>query len=285
MGARTATPPVRRSLSGNERDLAREPPRFNLSLAVVAGVPTLGLWSLARRVMQVPALVLQALNRVSFPTMSHLVAAKENPAPLIERAVAMVVVGTGIILTGLAGSAPGLIPGVFGEQWRDASLIIPGGVPGSRHKRLCFRCSQGYLYALGDASAVLRYAILETIALFAVTLPLVAVLGVPGIGLGLALASMVGAYVLRQSMLRWAKVDPVRPLLVPVAVGIVAAAIGWVITDYWGADLLAGLMGGTCAVVIFVALLSVLRRKLVGETFRFAVSSMRAVRSASTHAA
>jgi polysaccharide transporter, PST family len=256
---------------------------LNVSLAAVAGVSTLGLWSLANRVLQIPSLFLQTLFRVSFPTMSRLVAAKEDVAPLIERAIGMVAVGSGIILTGLVGSAPGLFPGLFGEQWRGASQIIPGVCLSIMIAAPIAVSAQGYLYAVGDASAVLRASTFETIALFAATLPLVLVLGVRGIGLGFLMASVVETYVLRRAMLQSAQVDPVRPILAPVAAFVVSAAAGWLVSDLGGADLVSGLVGGACSVFLFVAFLTILRRKLLFGTFRFALATVRAaLGSAST---
>jgi O-antigen/teichoic acid export membrane protein len=256
---------------------------LNVSLAAVAGVSTLGLWSLANRALQVPSLFIQTLFRVSFPTMSRLVAAKEDVAPLIERAVGMVAVGSGIILTGLVGSAPGLFPGLFGEQWREASQIMPGVCLSIMIAAPVSVSAQGYLYAVGNASAVLRASTFETIALFAATLPLVLVLGVRGIGLGFLIAAVVETYALRRTMLQLTRMDLVRPLLVPVAAFIVSAAAGWLVSDLGGADLASGLVGGACSLVLFVALLTVSRRKLVLQTFRFTVASVRtAARSAPT---
>jgi O-antigen/teichoic acid export membrane protein len=263
---------------------------LNMSLAAVAGVSTLGMWSLASRVMQVPSLLLESFSRVSFPTMVQIQAARENTrentGPLLERAVGMVAVGIGIVLVSLAGSAPGLFPGVFGEQWQEASKIVPGACLGVGIGASISVVAQGYLSAVGDASAVLRSAILEAMTLLAVTLPLVSVLGLYAIGLGISISSALGAYVLRRAMLRWTQVDLARPLVAPLAVGVAAAGAGWLVSDLGGADLVSGLVGGACSVFLYLAFLTVLRRKLVLETLHFALGSVRAaVRTAPTHAA
>jgi O-antigen/teichoic acid export membrane protein len=258
---------------------------LNLSLAAIAGVSTLGLWTLANRLMQLPFLLFESLFRVSFPTMSQLVAAKEDTAPLIERAVGMAIVGSGIIITGLAGASPGLFPGLFGEQWREASDIMPGACLGLAIGGSVATATQGYLYAIGDAGAVLRSVVLATIAVFAVTLPLVPVLGVSAIGLGLLLAAVVEVTVLRRAVLRRTQVDVIRPLVVPVAVGVISASAGWLVADLGGADLVSGVAGAACSVLLFLVLLIVLQKKLVHETIGFALASIRAAasRRAPTH--
>jgi O-antigen/teichoic acid export membrane protein len=252
---------------------------LNASIAVIAGISTLGLWSLARRLMEVPFLLFDSLWRVSFPTMSQLVAAKEDVAPLIERAVAMAAVGSGVILTGLAGSAPGLIPGVFGEQWRAAASIVPAACLALAIAGPLSVATVGYLYAVGDASAVLRAHVFRMLSLFAVALPLLPVLGATATGLGWLASSVVDSVFLGRATLKWTRVPLIRPLLIPVNVGIVAAVAGWLVADLGGADLVSGLVGGAASVLLFVAGLFVLRRKLLRETVRFALRSMRGAAS------
>jgi len=258
---------------------------LNVGLAAVGDVSTLGLWSLANRALQVPSLLYQALLRVSFPAMSQLVAAKEDSAPLIRRAVGMVAVGTGVISTGLVGSAPGVFPGVFGEQWQEASLIMPGACLGLAISTSVTVSAQGYLYAVGDASAVLRSTILQTIALLTVTLTLVPVLGVFAIGLGWFVMAIVQVLTLRRAVSRWIEVDLARPLLTPVAAGVVSAGAGWLIADLGGADFVSGLVGGACSVFLFLALIALLDRKLLHETIRFARGGIRAATSRSAEGA
>jgi O-antigen/teichoic acid export membrane protein len=255
---------------------------MNASIAAVASVSTLGLWSLARRLMEIPFLLFDSVWRVSFPTMSRLVANKEDVAPLIERAVAMAAVGTGVVVTGLAGSAPGLIPGLFGEQWRGSSSVVPAACLGLGIGGSVSVATVGYLYAVGDASAVLRAGVLQTIAWFLVTLPLLPVLGVSAVGLGWFVSSVVDAVVLGRATVKSTRVRLVRPLVAPLAVGVFSACVGWVIADRGGASLVSGLAGGACSVLCFHAGLVVFRRQLLWETFRFAAGSMRAATSRRT---
>jgi O-antigen/teichoic acid export membrane protein len=249
---------------------------LNAGIAVVASVSTLGLWSLARRLLEIPFLLLNSIWRVSFPAMSQLLAAKEDPAPLIERAVGIAAVGSGIILTGLAGSAPGLIPGLFGDQWREASNALPGACLGLGVGGSISVATQGYLYAVGDASAVLRAVIFQTITLFAVTFPLLPVMGLWAVGLGIFASSVVDAVVLRQATWERTRVRLVQPLLAPVTIGVISASIGWLIADRAGADLVSGVAGGACSILCFQAGLLVFRRDLLFETFRFIGRAMRA---------
>jgi O-antigen/teichoic acid export membrane protein len=255
---------------------------LNASMAAIASVSTLGLWTLVKRVTEVPWLLFDALWRVSFPAMSQLVARKENVAPVLERAVGMAAICSGVLLTGLAGSAPGLIPGVFGEQWRGASTVVPWVCLGIGISGPISVATVGYLYAVGDASAVLRAHIFRALALFAVALPLLPLLGAPAAGLGWLVSSIVDATVLARATLKWIPVRLVRPLLIPTLVGVVSAVAGWLIADLAGADLVSGLAGGACSVLLFLTGLFAVRTKLLLETFRLVRDSIRGAVSRGT---
>ncbi|AZP21710.1 hypothetical protein EJC51_39900 [Streptomyces aquilus] len=249
---------------------------LNASVAAISGLATLGLWVLAQRLMQVPDLIFQALWRVSFPTMSRLVSQKENVVPLMERALGIAAVGTGFVLTGLTAAAPGLVPGVFGEQWTEASTIIPGASLALAIGGCVSVATQGYLYAVGDATAVLRATLVQTVLWFAVTLPLLPVIGPVSIGIGWGASAAVEAVVLGRAATRRINVRLVRPLLVPVSVGICSAAAGWMIALREGADLRSGCLGGGSALCLFVLGMAVFDRQLLADTWRFAAAATRA---------
>jgi O-antigen/teichoic acid export membrane protein len=247
-----------------------------LLIVTVASVATVGLWTLAKRLLEVPYLLLAPLWRVSFPTMSRVVAAGDDPAPLIERAAAMTAVAIGTILAALAASAPGLVPGLFGEPWRESSSVLPPACLGLGIAGSISVATQGFLYAVGDAAAVLRSVLLQTIALFAVTLPLLPKLGVGAVGIGLLVSFLVESAVLIRATSAHLRVALVRLLAVPVVAGVVAAGSGWLLARSAGADLAAGLAGAACAVLVFHGALLVFRRTLVFDTFTFALESLRA---------
>jgi O-antigen/teichoic acid export membrane protein len=252
---------------------------LNASIAAIANVSTLGLWSLARRVMEVPYLLFHTLWRVSYPAMSKVLAAKEDVAPLIERATSMAAIGSGLILAALAGSALRLIPGVFGQEWRQAASVMPAACLGLAISGSISVATQGFLYAVGDVSAVLRSSIYQAIVWFAVSLPLLPVIGVSAIGVGWLASSLVEAAVLARATRRWTTTRLVRPLAIPVMAGIVSAGAGFVVSRRGGNDLVSGLLGGISAGVAFLVILALVHRSMLLRTYRFILSSMRAAMS------
>lgn len=249
---------------------------LNLSIAAVAGATVLGLYSLGRRLIGVPQLLLLSLFRVSFPAMSQLLAAKQDPARLIERAVAIAAVGTGVVLAALAGSAPGLIPGVFGEQWRDAAQALPGQCLGMGIGGSIAVGTQGYLYAIDRVGVVLRSQAYAAVAVFAVTLPLLPVLGLWAISIGALGSSMAEAVVLARSTRATVHVRLGHLVAVPAVIGTCAGAAGWFVSGLGGGSIWSGVLGGLVSAAGFLAGLLVFRRRLLLDSASFILSSVRA---------
>lgn len=252
---------------------------LNLCIATLGGVAQLGLWTLARRLMEMPYLLLHSLWQVSFPTMSRLSADKERSTRLVQQALGIASVGMGLVLTALAGSAPGLVPGLFGTQWRDAAVVLPGACLGLAVGGAVSVATQGYLYAIGDVQAVLRATLLQAVTWLAVTLPLLAPLGVVSVGLGWVLSAAVEALVLGRATTRRIPVRLFRPLLAPVLVGVCSSSPGWAVSARGGGTLWSGIAGGACAALLFTAGMTVANRRLMRQTYGFAAGSVRAALS------
>jgi O-antigen/teichoic acid export membrane protein len=249
---------------------------LNIGAAAFGGLGVLGLWTLGARLAQAPGLLLSALWRVSFPAMSRLVAAGEEPRPLIERTVRVVAVAFALMAVPLVAAAPAFIPAVFGARWASAANVVPGvdfalmiSVPPSV-------AMIGYLWATGDARTPLRAVILHTIALGGVTFPLLPVLGLPAIGVGWVASGLVDATVLCRAARARTGARVVRALALPSALAVVAGAIGWVGAAAGEATLLRAAAAAVVAEGIFLAGIVVLRRQLLDELFRVLARALHA---------
>jgi O-antigen/teichoic acid export membrane protein len=251
---------------------------LNWMIPSLTSMSTLGLWSLARRLLEIPLLLIQTFGRVSFSSMSRLVALKQDCARLIERAVGIAAVGIGIALTGLVGSAPGLIPGIFGDAWDESAAALPWACLALAVSGSVGVATQGYLYAVGDASAVLRATAVHAVVLLVVTLPLLPVVGVVAVGVGWLAASAIESVLLVRATRRWVELRLTGGLIPPIAIGCAAAAVGWVVANAGGGELRSGLAGGITSVTLYVAALLVLRRGLLVDAARFFAGSLRATR-------
>lgn len=239
---------------------------INMATAAIAGLSVLGLWGLAGRVMGVPFLLFESLWRVSYPAMSRLLATGEDPRPIIERAVALASIATGILLVALVGAGPALIPSVFGEKWQAAAWVIPWASLGLIISGPVSVASAGYLYAVGDASTVLRSVVLNGLAFALVGLPLLPVLGVSALGLGWLASALVEAAVLGRAVSTGAKARIAGALAMPTAAATGAGAAGWLVASAVGENLLSAALGAVLAEALYLVSLLALRRELFTET-------------------
>jgi O-antigen/teichoic acid export membrane protein len=249
---------------------------LNAAIGVVAGESTLGLWRLATRVMEIPYLLLQSLWRVSFPAMSQWIALRHEAAPVIRRSSGIAAVGIGTILTALAASAPGLVPGVFGEPWREAANALPPACLGLAIGGSVSVATQGYLYAVGDASAVLRSGVIQAVTWVALTVPLLSVMGVTAAGVGWLASSVAEAVILGRAAHAHTGVNLLAVLSVPLSVATAAGAGGWLLAEAAGATAVGGIAGGLVAVTLFHGGLMLVSRPLVLDSYRFVAQAIRA---------
>jgi len=248
---------------------------LNAGIAVVAGTATLGLVTLARRLMEVPYLLLRTLGRVSYPAMARLLEQNQDPAPLIRRALEYSSIGVGFVVVGLVGSAPGLIPGVFGEQWQQASYVLPGACLGLAIGGSVSVATQGYLYAMGDAKGVLRASVLATTVTFGVTLSLLSVMGVEAVGFGLLAAGIVESFLLVTTTKRTTAVKFIPLLSWPTLTAVVAATVGWTVSVEGGETWQSGILGGLVATGLYVGILFLTNRDVLLRTLAFSGSALR----------
>jgi O-antigen/teichoic acid export membrane protein len=247
----------------------------NILVASFGGVVMLGLWGVAWRIIQVPVSLFQALWRVSYPGIARLVAAKEDIGPTIERVIALVAIGTGVLLAPLAASAAAWIHVLMGAKWVGAgSAIAPAcfsmafGVPISV-------ALAGYLWAIGDASTPLRATALGIPATLLLILLLLPWLGVMGVGTAYIASAVVECIFFVRAARRTTKVEIGARLAVPLCVGTVAAFLGWLVQRSIGLNLAGAVASSAVALAVFVGGLAAVHRPDLGDAWRLAGRGLR----------
>ncbi|MGH3441460.1 MAG: oligosaccharide flippase family protein [Nitriliruptorales bacterium] len=248
---------------------------LNTGIATIAGVTTLGLWSLARRLLELPLLMFEPLHRVSLPLMSQMLAARRDPARLLGRGVAVAGTLSGVVLVSMAAAAPELVPAVFGEQWRPVGGVVQWVCAAFLITGPLSVVGVGYLYAVDAPSAVLRATILHTTALFAVAFALLPVMGLTAVGIGAVVGATVEAAVVVRAIRERSTARPLAALIPTLAVAALAGVAGTAVTIGTAPGLLAGLAGGLTAAGIYVALLMVFRRAVVTDTLQLVGDAVR----------
>jgi O-antigen/teichoic acid export membrane protein len=254
-----------------------------IGTAALAGVSTAGLWTLAWRILRVPNLLFESLWRVAYPANSRLLNTDEDPRPLLERGVALVALVAGAILTFLVASTPALVPAVFGEAWEPITWVIPPAALGILLNGPLRLAVSGFLWAVGDASTVLRNTILGNATNLAVGLALVAPLGVVALGIGWLAAAIVSALRLSRAMKAHYRRSLFRPVILMAATATIAASIGWAISSQGPATLWSALAGGLTAEALFLAAVATWRADVLREAWRLGSRGFRGAFSSGSH--
>lgn len=220
---------------------------FNLGTAAVAGYGVLGLWSVANRVVGLPILVFESLWRVSFPAFARMRESGEDMAIVLERGVSRSALLAGFMLTPVTVCAPAALTALLGNQWEEASLIFPYVFLGLMISLPVAVVANGYLYAVGDAVAVLRCNLALTataVAVGAVALPL---LGYVGLGLAQLAASIVDGVLLSRAVRRHSGVSIHRRGLPALVAFIAGVASGLLLLDVLGRGAIGTVVGTIAA--------------------------------------
>jgi O-antigen/teichoic acid export membrane protein len=237
---------------------------LNVAVAAVGGITTLGVWNLAWRVLQVPALLFIAVGRVAYPAMSRLLDAGEDPRAAIERALGTLAVLTGAVIVALVGFAPAL-PAVVGNGWNDVPAVLLWSGIALVLSAPVTVAAAGYLFAADDPGAVAWAALASALVWLAVTVPLLPALGAPAVGLGWIAAGLVDGALLARAVVSRSGAAILRPLAASTAVALAAVALAWVAADSLPGTIRGGVLGVTTGGALLLAGLAAFSRSAVRD--------------------
>jgi len=242
---------------------------INLCTAALGGLPVLGLWSMSFRALQLPLMVISSLYRVSLPAMSRLLALGKDPRPLIEDAVALVAPPLGVVLVPLAACSPALFPSVLGNDWAGAAGAVPPACLGLMLVGPVSIAGVGYLWAIGDGKVPLRGSIYCTIAWFAVSLPLLPLLGATAVGVGMGASLVVLTVTITQGVRRHVGLSLTRPLLAPTVIAVAAATPAWIAARTLQPTLVATVVTAAAATALYLGMLFLFHREISWKVLSF----------------
>ncbi|HEX6389670.1 MAG TPA: oligosaccharide flippase family protein, partial [Solirubrobacteraceae bacterium] len=146
---------------------------ISIAIAAVAGVATLGIWNLAWRVLQVPAVLVGNAGRVVFPAIARLLGGGHDARPVLERSAAMLGALMAIPCVALVAIAVAL-PSIVGHEWADVPEVILWSCVALVVGSPVNIAAAGYLLAVGEPGRVLVATLVSAVAWLAVTVALVA---------------------------------------------------------------------------------------------------------------
>jgi O-antigen/teichoic acid export membrane protein len=250
---------------------------INVGIAAVGGFRVLGLWDLASSLFEVPMFLYESLWRVTFPAMARLRDAGAELRGLIERTIGRVAIVAGLLVSALVGSAPAVVPAVFGARWREASYALPGACAGLLIAGPVSVAAIGYLFSAGEERTVLRSTMASAITLLAVTLPLVTVGRLWAIGAGFLAALLVQTWILARASTRGTGARMIAPMALPLCLAMAAAALAWGVSAQLPPTLPAAAGSLALAVCAYAVPLALLDRAAVRDLIRMVRLALRAV--------
>jgi O-antigen/teichoic acid export membrane protein len=243
-------------------NVAREQGR-DVGIGAVAGLASLGIWSVALRLLQVPYLLFESFWRVSFPALSRLRESEADIAPVLERAMKTTGVAGGVVVACLVGSAPAVVPLAFGPEWHQVSEIVAIASVGVILSGPIGPVATGYLYAADEAAIVLRSTVIYTTASLVITFSLLPFIGLPAVGLGWIAQGAIDSWILGRRMHELSGARVIAPVALPVALCVIGAGAGWLLSTRGDATVITAAAGVLAPFAVFVCGLALLDRPLL----------------------
>ena len=232
----------------------------NFAAGLMLGVGPLGIYSLATRLMQLPLVLFQSVWHVSFPAMSHVMGSGRDAAPVVERVSRVAAVLAVLVLAPFAACAPGLVPALFGQSWRDAGYLVALSCAGLLVIGPVSVATTGTLYAAGDARSVLRATLIAgTIALVS-AIGLMPLLGVYALSVGSVVRAVLEASILARAVQVLVRCEACGAGPSPVVIGVIAGGVGVAVDIAMGSTLAGGVVGPLVALATAAVGLLLVRR-------------------------
>lgn len=239
-----------------------------IAIAAIGGFEALGVWNIVYRFTTVVIILMESLWRVSFPAMSRLRETGENALPVVERAAGMAAVVSGLLVVPLAGAAPALVPVLFGPHWTPAVKVLPLAACSVMLAGPISAIAIGYLLSENRAGLLVRMAICDGVASWAVGLPLLAAFGVIGIGVGQVASGLVDLVFLTVAVWHGSCRRGFGFTLVPLAAVVTASVPAWMIATALGKGVVALVASVAVGELIYAAIVMVCRRTIVVDAVR-----------------
>lgn len=224
----------------------------NVLIAAVAGTAALGAWAIAYRTLQIVYVLVHTSWSVVFSSMARLIQARQAQGKLIEEALRTSAVSVGLLACGVAGTAPALVPALFGEGWAQAVDVLPWGAAALMVSGPVSISLMGFLLALGEATRVLMVVVVEAVIWIAVAAALLSALGPEAVGVGMLASSVAFASLMWRAARDRASFAFLRQVIAPAFSAVVAAACGWLIATSLGPPALGLVVSGSATLGVYL---------------------------------
>lgn len=241
-----------------------------VATGALAGVATLGRWSLATKLMLLPDIVYRTISQVTFPAMTHALNTEKNPRALVERMSRLGSMASTFAVAPFVAAAPGLVPALFGPRWADTALALPGAGAATLVSTSVMTATLNYLFIANRPDRVFRAMLASALITGPACVVLIPAFGIAGVGATLFVivateAAMLARYTHQLTGARFE-----RHLARVFSVAAVAATAGWLVTVEFGSDFAAGVAGAIVALMAVIGGLALTSRSDLADLLSMA---------------
>lgn len=246
---------------------------LNVVTAAIGGLSVLGIWSFTQRILQGIFLLLNALWRVSYPALARLIDTGEAVQPALERALELGSTMVGFLAVALGGSAPALIPTLFGARWVAAAGVLAWSAGGLVVGGAISTAAVGYFYATRRPHIPMIAVAVHTLVWFAVSVPLIASSGAEALGIGSLVGAAADALILG-AILRQDGVRVRQHCCMQMVVTFAAGAVAWWIATSFAASIGSMVASLAAGEVVYVIGLLLVRRDALRDVVRLGLRAV-----------
>jgi O-antigen/teichoic acid export membrane protein len=232
----------------------------NILIAAVGGLALLGIWSAAYRIFLSIALVFEALWQVSFPAMARMLEAGQDARALVEGVLRINSTAFGFPAVAVAGTAPALVPVLFGSGFKDAVDVLPWGSAALLLTGPTITAGMSFVKARGDGRGMVESYLVQSLVWLASAAVLIPPFGAQGVGMAMFLAALALVGAISRAARRYVEIRILAVVWVPFVAVAAGAVAGWAIAVSIPSHVLGLIVSLSVCELVYVGLLMLLRR-------------------------
>ncbi len=233
---------------------------LNTLIAVIAGIATLGIWSAAYRIFLAIDLLVDALWRVSFPAMARMLELGQEAQRMVAVALRLNAIALGALAVLVAGTAPALVPTLFGSSFDDAIVVLPWGAAALLLTGPVAAAGVSFIQAMGDGARLIKVIAAQSVAWLVAAAILVGPFGAEGAGMAMLIGAVVLVWTTARAVSHYVSVPMISALWPPLIGAAAGGTIGWLLAERIDPPLLALAISATCCEIVYFGFMLVLRR-------------------------
>jgi O-antigen/teichoic acid export membrane protein len=239
----------------------------NILTAAIGGLALLGVWSAAYRIFLSIALVFEALWQVSFPAMARMLEAGQDARALVEGVLRINSTAFGFPAVAVAGTAPALVPVLFGPGFGGAVDVLPWGAAALLLTGPTITAGMSFVKARGDGRGMIESYVVQSVVWLASAAALIPLFGAQGVGMAMFIAALALVASISRAARRYVEIRILAVVWAPFAAVAVGGVAGWAIAASISSHALGLVISlGVCELV-YVGLLMAMRRSDLESLF------------------